>query len=199
MSGRASTPPSRRTYTAEEKARAVKLFAEVGATAAARELGPPCTDRTVLRWAKAAGVSSPEERRRQTAEARAEVERKQAEAHATLAPALTRIAALSLGAQLELLDVVSAVLRQAREGGVVGADLTARLSAVQMTVGQLNPRALVALSTRAIHDLQLLTGGDTERSTGEIRVYLAQLAAGGDEEGEPTVVDLTLVQGGQAG
>jgi transposase-like protein len=185
-------------FSEEERAAAVALFAEVGATEAARQTG--ASARTVLRWAADAGVSSPEERRAQTEQARLEVERRRNEAHAQLAPMLTHVAQQAIAAQLELVTVVADIARSARENdGNVDARLLARLSALTAAVGELTPRSLVAMGTRAIHDLQLLTGGDTERGTaGEVRVFFAQLGADPDGE-EPSIVDLEplrLVEGG---
>lgn len=187
---------SARRFTDADRKRAVELFATHGPTVAAAEVG--ATPRSVQRWALAAGVASPEERRRKTAEARAEIERRQAEAHATLAPTLTHIASLSLAAQLEVAQLVTDVLRQAR-GGSVSAELMARVSAVQAVVGTLTPRTLVAFSTRAIHDLQLLTGGDTERTSGEVRVFLAKLANADEPGGDPVIVDLAVVRDSRTG
>lgn len=185
-------------FTEAERAAAVALFAEVGATEAARQTG--ASARTVLRWAADAGVSSPEERRAQTEQARLEVERRRLEAHAQLAPMLTHVAQQAIAAQLELVTVVAEIARAARENdGNVDARLMARLSALQAAVGELSPRSLVAMGTRAIHDLQLLTGGDTERgAAGEVRVFFAQLGPDPDGE-EPVIVDLEplrLVEGG---
>jgi transposase-like protein len=182
----------RPSYTDADRARAVELFAEHGATAAAAEVG--CGVRTVIRWAQAAGVISPEERAARTRAARAEVDRRAAEAHATLVPTLTHIASLSLAGQLELVQLVADVLRQAREGGGVDAATMARLSAVTSVVGELTPRTLVAMSTRAIHDLQLLTGGDTERSAAEVRVFLAKLDAEDVDSGGAQIIDLAPVE-----
>jgi transposase-like protein len=187
---------STRRFTEVDRDRAVELYAEVGATAAAAEIG--CSTRTVIRWANAAGVISPEERSRRTAAARAEVERRAAEAHATLVPTLTHIAALSLSSQLEIVQLAAEVLKQAREGGAISATLTARVSAVQSVVGELNPRTLVAMSTRAIHDLQLLTGGDTERAGGEVKVFLAKLDEDAADDGGARIIDLELVETGEA-
>lgn len=188
--------PPRRHWSEQDRARAVELYAEVGATRAAAEVG--CGVRSVIRWANAAGVISPEERAARTKAARAEVDRRAAEAHATLIPTLTHIASLSLAGQLELVQLVADVLRQAREGGNVDASTMARLSAVQSVVGELTPRTLVAMSTRAIHDLQLLTGGDTERSAAEVKVFLAKLDAEDVDAVGATIIDLVPVEPDEA-
>jgi transposase-like protein len=187
---------STRRFTDEDRDRAVELYAEVGATAAAAEIG--CSTRTVIRWANAAGVISPDERSRRTAAARAEVERRAAEAHATLVPTLTHIASLSLAAQLEVVQLVAQVLEQARSTGSVSSELLAGVSAVQSVVGELSPRTLVAMSTRAIHDLQLLTGGDTERAGGEVKVFLAKLDEEAADDGGARIIDLVAVETGEA-
>lgn len=54
-------------YTDEDKRRAVEVYEEHGATEAAKEVG--CDRRSVLRWAKAAGVSRDDSKTRAATEA----------------------------------------------------------------------------------------------------------------------------------
>lgn len=180
-------PGARKKLTADLKARALDVWAIDGTTAAAKLAD--VTPRTVNRWAKAAGLTPPEERAAQTAAAQAEVARRQAIAYANLLPELTHIAERSLAAQLELSSLAAEVLAVTREGAEIPVKLAGRLRAAAALVEALPARVLVAMSTRAIHDLQLLTGGDTERASGEVRVFLAKL----DDTAPPLIIDVSPV------
>lgn len=126
---------ARRTWTTEQRAQALELYAEHGAAAAARTTGIP--SGTVKAWASRRGVQ-PLHRIKNSEGVRAAVERRQRTAEdrrTRLVELLGEIAELGAERELELLSVESVSLRD-----VVGA------------------------RTRAIHDLQLLAGDATSRT-----------------------------------
>lgn len=120
---------ARRSYTADEKAAALALYAEQGPTVVQDTLGIP--KATVTAWAKAAGIGTV--RNERTAAAVEAVEVDAAARRAGLVGKLLRLADAAL--DVELAKLASSDLRD-----VVGA------------------------RTRAIHDLQLLSGEATGRT-----------------------------------
>jgi transposase-like protein len=148
---------TRRTYTADEKAAALALYAEAGPTAVQREMGIPSS--TVMSWAKGAGVRTM--RNERTASATDAIQADSAKRRANLVHKLVRLADEALDVEL---------------GKLANSDL----------------RDVVGARTRAIHDLQLLSGGATARtetvSTVSVDDEVAKLAAELALTPEPVVV-----------
>lgn len=190
-------PPKKRTtapYDDAEKARALELYATVGLGDAHHETGIP--KPTISRWARAAGVDSAEaaaaaraQTEAATRAAQAELARRVAEGRAQLVPKLVATANLALDSTLAILEAQRAVEKAAAENqnGLVGSDIMSRRSLVNDGPPL---RAIVGAATRAIHDLQLLTGEETERgAAGNVTVVFAAPPPSTSKT-PPTIVDL---------
>lgn len=187
-------PPAKRpTYDDAQRARALELYGAEGLAAAHRELGIP--KPTIVRWARTAGVTSAEQaaadRARTEAATRAaqlELARRVAEGRAALVPKLVAVANAALDSTVAILEAQRAVEKDAaaNEGGLVKSALTSRRAVINDGPPL---RAIVGAGTRAIHDLQLLTGEETERGpSGQVTVVFATPPPG--DEPAPRIIDL---------
>lgn len=190
-------PPAKKApaaYDAAARSRALELYGSEGLAAAHRELGIP--KPTIVRWARAAGISSAEQaaadRARTEAATRAaqqELAVQIAKGRAALVPKLVHVANAALdsvGARLEAQRAVEKATLD-NEYGLVSGGLMAKRDAMEAGAPL---RAVIGAATRAIHDLQLLTGEETERgTTGQVTVVFA---AAPSEAGRPApkVIDL---------
>ena len=125
-------------WTPEQRSEALDLYLEVGASEAARRLGIPSS--TVRYWARRANLTT-------TAE------------HANAAA--TRAATVRRQRNAEERKVV--LVAKLGELAELGVDLTADVLA-STPVTDLALRDIIGAWTRAIHDLQLLSGGATART-----------------------------------
>lgn len=182
-------------YDAAARSRALELYGSQGLAAAHRELGIP--KPTIVRWARAAGISSAEQAAADKARtdaatraAQAELARRIAEGRAALVPKLVNVANMALDSTAAILEAQRAVERATAENehGLVSSGLASRRDMVNAGPPL---RAIVGAATRAIHDLQLLTGEDTERGapTGQVTVVFATPPAVGSAPA-PRVIDL---------
>lgn len=172
-----------RGWPPEVRTRAVAHAVDNGLAAAHRETGVPKS--TIARWLDADGaVVRSEVAARSTSKAR-EAAAASAARRATLrAEALEQIVDKLSVAANRALDATLAAL-----AGGVPEGQSQRHPALALC----QPRELVAIWTRAVHDLQLLTGEDTERGAapvgpGIVQVFLAQIPDDGDV---PVIIDVT--------
>lgn len=128
----------RRTYTPEQKADALAVYARDGLAEAHRATGIP--KPTLHRWALAAGIETAEITERST-------ERNRAAAQASAA-------VRTYDAEVFRTEMVAKLAEVARKAAAKELELIAK--------GDL--RAVVGSRTRAIHDLQLLSGDPTART-----------------------------------
>lgn len=196
------TAGGQRRYDDATVTRALELYQTDGLALAARALGIP--KPTITRWARAAGVDSAEVTKRNAEQTAAAAEAARiasalyvAQSKARLAYDAARIATAAGEVELELLDATRAVLSAARtaKDGKPPAELLARLEAA-MSGPSLSK--VVGSRTRAIHDLQLLTGDDTERapvSDGGVTLVFATPAPRAAADG-PTVIELRAADDG---
>lgn len=143
----------RRSYTDEDKAAALALYAEQGPAEVERQMGIP--KATVCNWGRAAGVETV--RNERTAAAVEAVKVDAAARKAGLVDKLLRLADAALDVELAKL---------------VGSDL----------------RDVVGARTRAIHDLQLLSGEATGRTE------VTERGASIDDEVKRLAAQLGLVE-----
>lgn len=128
----------RRTWTPSERAEALAVYAEVGLAGAHQATGVP--KATLHRWAKAAGLDTVGATERS-------IERNTVAARAAAA---TR-AYVSEEFRTEMVAKLAEIARQAAERELAVLDDS-------------DLRSVVGARTRAIHDLQLLTGAATGRT-----------------------------------
>lgn len=185
---------SPKPYDADVRAQALELYSTRGLADAHHELGIP--KPTILRWARAAGVDSAEiaaaaqaRTEAATKAARLELDRRVAEGRAALVPKLVAVANAALDSSSQILAAQRAVEEAAARSadGIVSGVLISRRAVVNDGPPL---RAIIGAATRAIHDLQLLTGEETERSaTGQVTVVFATPPAPSSTP-TPRVIDL---------
>lgn len=131
-------PPTARRYTDEQKAEALALYAEHGAAEAARRTG--ITGHSIRSWARRKGITSQviHANARATRAAVVRRQRNAEERKVALVAKLGELAELGLDTTLAAIDIAKP--------------------------GDLDLRAVIGAWTRAIHDLQLLSGGATART-----------------------------------
>jgi transposase-like protein len=194
----APAPAARRSpayrYSDADKAKAVDVFRRDGLPAAAAAVG--ADKKTITRWVRAAGVPAPDsaaaaaaqtaaanaERHRIIAESREEQARTLAVTSRALANLESRIAELML----------KAVAESRTPQGVSDATKRQLETLKLLTDPRLN--RIVGMRTRAVHDLQLLTGEETERggATASVQVLFATPPPNAGDP--PVIIDLTPEQ-----
>lgn len=160
-----SSARPRRRYSKAEREQALALLAELGLAAAHRQTGVP--KPTLARWSADAGVtkhSDTERNARQTEAARAARARTVEETRAELVELLSAVAVTGAQLELTLLDPSHALARE-RFPYIVDEDTG---EAHPMLAARLDQ--IVGARTRAIHDLNLLTGKATSNAAVVVRL-----------------------------
>jgi transposase-like protein len=163
-----------RPHSDEAKQQALAVYQRGGLPAAVKATGIP--KPTIKRWVEAAGISTDAaneaalERTRAATEAhKAQVDAETAKARAALIPKLAFLAN-------QTLDIELHVAAQIKAGKGSGLPEGVRL------------RDIVGSRTRAVHDLNLLTGEATERTEGAAVLFLAPRP---DRRNPQPIVDLS--------
>jgi len=162
----ASTTRRRRKYTAADREAGLAALTELGLAEASRRLDIP--KPTLTRWAVDAGVrsehSEAETNRRRTEAARAARSRTLEETRAELTELLSAVALTGARLELTLLDPAHDLARD-RLPFVVDEDTGEAHPLIAARLDQ-----IVGARTRAIHDLNLLTGQATSNAAVVVRL-----------------------------
>jgi transposase-like protein len=190
----APVSPFHRRYSDADKARALELYRSAGLPAAARSVG--ADKRTVLRWAKAAGASpavSTEQAAAQTAAANAERHRIIAESREDQTRALAVTARAMANLETRIAELMLRAVAESRTDRGMSDTTKHQLEALKLlTDARLN--RIVGMRTRAVHDLQLLTGEETERGGATASVQVLFTVPPAEPGDQPKIIDLTPEQ-----
>lgn len=184
-------------YTDEQRTEAVELYLATGITQANRVTGIP--RRTLQAWMVEAGHDPAEltpANRRNSGLANLEKARqvtrdRAAERRDELLPKLVALAHRGADAQMRILEAHAAIAEKVAGGGNVSDRDLENLKALK----GVELRDVVGVTTRAIHDLQLILGDATSRQGSDGQVHVHLTAPRPDRSKPQEVLDLGATAG----